>query len=92
MSRIRIVAQDRWDALALLRTLSPAGVFLVKLNSHFEVCFPAPAELDALPTELVEGVESWLVERSLPCATVRLADGSVRELRRPPDWADGGMQ
>jgi hypothetical protein len=78
-STIRIEAQNRWQALALMQRLADQRSFLIKHNGYFDVCVPATADATALP-DILARVEAWLQERSVPATTVRLPDGSAKQV------------
>jgi hypothetical protein len=78
---IRIEAEHRSDALALMRSLGSCSPYLVQISDRRWQVRAAPGVLPA--DELVEAVERWLVARRLLGTTVTLDDGTQREVPAP---------
>lgn len=78
---IRIEAEHRADALALMRDLLGCRPYLVQLSERRWQVRAAPGAVP--PDVLVETVEQWLVARHLAGTVVTLDDGSQREVPAP---------
>ena len=82
MVTFRIETTNRWDAMALARSLTGYRWYLIEPDArHWDVCVPVdePAEL---PEDLCRRIEAWLCERHLHEATVR-GPGPSRRLTAP---------
>jgi hypothetical protein len=75
---IRIVADDRSDALVLMRSLAAWRPYLVQLTARrWEVRALADA---ASRDDVIRLVETWAAVRRLDGATVTLDDGTSRRV------------
>jgi hypothetical protein len=83
METLVIDAGNRWDALTLAQRLTRYHSYLVQLDAqHWQVRLRSDGDSRRLPRELRERVESWLVERDLPC-TILHGDRHQFSLTRP---------
>jgi hypothetical protein len=74
MTTFRIETSNRWDAIALTKSLRAYHWYLIEPDAqHWDVNV-ALDESQGLPDDLRRRIEAWLRERHLEATTVR-ADG-----------------
>ena len=89
--RLVVDAGGRWDAIALMQSLSDRHAYLVQDDlEHWNLYLEEEIAESTLDVDLEHRIVAWLVDRSRTSTVLRRADGScyvVRARRQAPGGA-----